>query len=136
MFVLSRIPTKEIAGFVLVLGFVMLVGLTLLQPVSAQTAPLLGTAVSFAVLGSSAVTNTGPSVVNGNLGVSPSNSVTGFPPGTVVAPSTIHAANAAALQARNDATTAYNTLAGEGLYRQLDGAGFGRHDAHLWRVLL
>ena len=125
MFVLSRIPTKEIAGFVLVLGFVMLLGLTLLQPVSAQTAPLLGTAASFAVLGSSAVTNTGPSVVNGNLGVSPSNSVTGFPPGTVVIPSTIHAADAAALQARNDATTAYNTLAGESCTANLTGQDLG-----------
>ncbi len=79
---------------------------------SAQTAPSLGTAQSFAVLGASTVTNTGPSVITGDLGVSPGTAVTGFPPGTVVGGS-IHAADAVALQAQADNTTAYNDLAGE-----------------------
>jgi len=42
------------------------------------TAPNLGTAGSFAVLAGSTVTNTGPSVVSGNLGVSPGSAVTAF----------------------------------------------------------
>ena len=63
----------------------------------------LGTAQSFAVLGGSTVTNTGPSVITGDLGVSPGAAVTGFPPGIVTG--TIHAANAVALQAKNDLTT-------------------------------
>ncbi|MEO6965055.1 MAG: ice-binding family protein, partial [Acidobacteriaceae bacterium] len=79
---------------------------------SAQTAPTLGTAQSFAVLGASTVTNTGPSVVTGDLGVSPGTAVTGFPPGTVVGGS-IHAADAVALQAQADNTNAYNVAAGE-----------------------
>ena len=42
---------------------------------------VLGTAADFAVLAGSAVTNTGPSVLTGSLGLSPGSSVTGFPPG-------------------------------------------------------
>ncbi len=79
---------------------------------SAQTAPSLGTAQSFAVLGASTVTNTGPSVITGDLGVSPGTAVTGFPPGTVVGGAT-YPADAVALQAQADNTTAYNVLAGE-----------------------
>ena len=78
----------------------------------AQTAPSLGTASSFAVLGGSTVTNTGPSVISGDLGVSPGTAVTGFPPG-IVAGGTIHAADAVAAQAEADTTTAFNDLSSE-----------------------
>jgi hypothetical protein len=70
----------------------------------------LGTAGSYAVLAGSTVTNTGSSVLFGNLGVSPGTAVTGFPPGIVHG--TINAANAAAAQAQLDLTTAYNQAAG------------------------
>src|ERR1700722_6020166 len=80
------------------------------QPAGAATAPVnLGTAASFAVLAGSTVTNTGPSTINGDLGVSPGTAVTGFPPGTVNG--TIHAADAVAGQAQSDLTTAYNDAA-------------------------
>src|SRR5579864_4849570 len=69
------------------------------------TAPSLGTAASFAVLAGSAVTNTGASIVTGDLGVSPGSAVTGFPPGIVVPPGTIHKGDAVAAQAQSDATT-------------------------------
>ena len=77
----------------------------------AQTAPSLGTAQSFAVLGGSTVTNTGPSVITGDLGVYPGTAVTGFPPGTVTG--TIHSADATAEGAQTDTGTAYNNLAGQ-----------------------
>lgn len=71
----------------------------------------LGTAAPFAVLaGTPAVTNTGPTTITGDLGISPAASVTGFPPGTVSG--AIHAADAVALQAQTDLTTAYTDAAG------------------------
>jgi hypothetical protein len=78
--------------------------------VHAQAAPPLGTLVDFAVLGASTVTNTGPTFIFGNLGLSPGTAVTGFPPGTVVAPGVLHAADAAALQAQIDLSNAYVNL--------------------------
>ena len=90
----------------------ILFSVTAFYSASAQTAPSLGTAQSFAVLGASTVTNTGPTVITGDLGVSPGTAVTGFPPG-LVAGGSIHAADALALQAQAANTTAYNTLASE-----------------------
>jgi hypothetical protein len=90
----------------------------------AQVAPSLGTASSFAILGGSTVTNTGSSVVTGNLGVSPGAAVTGFPPGTVVS-GTTHSANAVSLQAQSDVTTAYNNLAGQVCTTDLTGQDLG-----------
>src|ERR1035438_9117604 len=50
----------------------------------AQLPVPLGTAGSFAVLAGAGVTSTGNTVVNGNLGTSPTLSVTGFGPGIVI----------------------------------------------------
>jgi len=88
-------------------------------------ASILGTADSFAILGGSTVTNTGPTTITGNLGVYPGSSITGFPPGIVEAPSTIHAMDAVALQAQNDLTTAYNGLAAMPVTATLTGQNLG-----------
>lgn len=84
----------------------------------------LGTAGSFAVLAGSTVTNTGPTIIHGNLGVSPGSAVTGFPPGLVTG-GTIHAADAVALQAQSDLTTAYNVAAGKTPTQTLTGMDLG-----------
>jgi hypothetical protein len=86
-------------------------------------APPLGAAGPFAVLGASTVTNTGPTVVNGDLGVSPGAAVVGFPPGIVNG--TIHAADATALAAQNSIITAYNALAGQPCDVVLTGQDLG-----------
>jgi hypothetical protein len=74
----------------------------------------LGTATSFGVLAGSAVTNTStvldPTVVNGDLGVSPDTSITGFPSGIVNGVQ--HSADAEALQAQTDLVLAYDDAAG------------------------
>jgi hypothetical protein len=88
----------------------LLVAAASASPAQAASVPL-GTADSFAVLAGSTVTNTGPSVITGDLGVNPGAAVTGFPPGTVTA-GTMHAADAVASQAEGDLVTAYNDAAG------------------------
>src|ERR1700680_1108705 len=79
-------------------------GAALTPPGYAQQAHNLGTAASFGVLAGSTVTNTGSSVITGNVGVSPGSAVTGFPPGIVNAPGTIHKGDAVAQMAQSDLT--------------------------------
>jgi uncharacterized repeat protein (TIGR01451 family) len=83
-----------------------------IQPASAQVAPSLGAAQSFAVLAGTTVTNTGSTVVTGNLGVSPGTSITGFGPGIVVG-GTIDDNNSAAALAQLDNASAYGKLASQ-----------------------
>ena len=99
--------------------------LPMISAARAQAPPSLGTLVDFAVLGASTVTNTGPTLIFGNLGVSPGTAVTGFPPGTVVAPGTLHAADAAALQAQIDLSNAYINLFNRPATFDLTGQNLG-----------
>ncbi len=91
---------------------------------SAQVAPSLGQAHSFSVLGGSTITNTGPTVVLGNLGLSPGLAVVGFPPGIVTGGS-IHISDALAQGAQSDATAAYINLAGQAATTDLSGQDLG-----------
>ena len=86
-------------------------------------ASILGSADAFGILGASAVTNTGPSVVFQDLGVWPGTSITGFPPGIVHG--TIHNDDAVAMNAQADALTGYNDLAGMARTGTLTGQDLG-----------
>jgi type VI secretion system secreted protein VgrG len=73
-------------------------------------APDLGSAASFVALASSTLTNTGPGIFVGNVGVSPGTEVIGFPPGTLLR-GTIYEGGPVPAQAQIDANSAYNDLA-------------------------
>lgn len=86
-------------------GGLLVGGLLATLLVAAPAFALGPTVQNFGALAGSAVTNTGPTVVTGNLGVSPSASITGFPPGTVIG--TLYAADATAAQAQVELTADY-----------------------------
>ena len=75
------------------------------------TTPSLGTAAGYAAVAATTITNTGPTVIDGNLGVFPGSAVVGFPPGIVNG--TIETNNGAAQTAAADAETAYDAAAGQ-----------------------
>jgi hypothetical protein len=82
-------------------------------PAAAQASAVgLGTVGSFVALGGATVTNTGPSVLNGDLGVAPGTALTGFGLPAVVNGAT-HDNDGVAAQAQLDLTTAYDVAAGQ-----------------------
>jgi len=104
---------KDLAGNALAVNFVWSFTTSTSSSACSQAAVALGSAASFAVLAGSTVTNTGATIVTGDVGVSPGTAVTGFPPGTVVG--TIHAGDPTAAWAIANLTIAYNDAAGRTL---------------------
>src|SRR5580704_4078128 len=101
-----RAGRKTFRAGLLLVG--LIAGLTFASSAVAAPASVgLGTAASFSVLGGSTVTNTGPTTMFGDLGLSPGSSVTGAP--HVLGQT--HVDDAVAIGAKNDLTTAYNDAA-------------------------
>ena len=76
---------------------------------AAQAPVGLGTSGSFGVLAGSGITNTGPTVITGDIGSFPTPSETGL--GSVVLTGTDHRGDAVTQQAKTDLTTAYTMAA-------------------------
>jgi len=89
--------------------------------VTAATAPALGVASTFAVLGATPnVNNTGPTIITGDVGVSPAAALVGFPPGSVVG--TIHVADTVAANAQLASTAAFGSLSSQACNTSFAGA--------------
>src|ERR1700722_10767855 len=108
MFTTIRLAHVRRAGVLLALSLAF----AAVPAVASASAVNLGTASPFVVLASSTATNTGPSVLNGDLGVAPGTSLTGFGLPAVVNGAT-HDNDAVAGQARTDVRTAYGVAAGQ-----------------------
>lgn len=67
----------------------------------------LGTASTFGLMATSAITSVNASIINGDVSLNPGTSMTGFPPATVNG--AIHINDTVSAQARTDLLVAYNT---------------------------
>ena len=86
-------------------------GLAGLAPVQAAEAAVeVATAAPFGVLGATTVTNTGPTTIDGDVGLYSGTAITGFPPGVITG--AFHTTDAVAATAQDDTTIAYNDAAG------------------------
>ena len=109
----ARRVTLRLAAAVALAGSVTAL-LAVGQPASAGIVPTvsLATSANYSVLAATTVTNTNQSVLGQSVGLSPGTEVVGFPPGVVLPPGVIAAANADTLQAQSDLTAAYVDAAG------------------------
>ncbi|MEU2624278.1 ice-binding family protein, partial [Streptomyces sp. NPDC007157] len=109
---LRRTLSVWIAAVLAVVISAVVVAVSPTQASALATFVDLGRADSFAVLAGSATTNTGPSVITGDVGVSPGTSITGYGPPAVVN-GTQHSADTVAQDAQTDLITAYDDAAGQ-----------------------
>jgi hypothetical protein len=107
-------------SFVAGIAFITLVAFGTQSALGATATVNLGTASSFAVLAGSEITNTGPTTISGDIGLSPGTAISGFPPGSQTSGAT-YVANGVALTAENDLITASNSAAGRSPFVTVSG---------------
>ncbi len=130
----TRRPTPKTAVAITLTGGLIAAAVSFGSVAHAATAVPLGTSAQFAVLAGAGVTNTGSTTiqtvdasVRGDVGTSPTNTITGEAGISWLAPATgsLHKADAVALQAQADNLIAYNAATGAptstALGAQLDG---------------
>jgi hypothetical protein len=100
-----------------------LLALTIVPAAAQASSVNLATASPFVVLGASGVTNTGASVLNGELGVTPGTSLTGF--NEAVVNGAIHNNDAVAQSAQGDLTSAFGVAGGQPISQDLTGIDLG-----------
>jgi LPXTG-motif cell wall-anchored protein len=102
----------KVRGAIIGIAFVMALGV--IASASANAAnPIvgLGSAANYSILaGTPAITNTGATTIDRDVGIHPAASITGFPPGIIGG--SIHAGDAVALQAKSDLVIAYDDAKG------------------------
>ncbi|MEI6351507.1 MAG: ice-binding family protein [Verrucomicrobiota bacterium] len=95
---------------------IAVLSLLAIAPGAKGQAVSLGAAENFTIVSSQGVTNSGPTVITGNIALSPLTSITGFtfstPVGAGIVRGAVHYNDALAVQAQTDALAAFNALAG------------------------
>jgi hypothetical protein len=104
-------------------GAALAVGCAIAAPGAHAAAINLASASPFVVLGGAGATNTGPSVLNGALGDSPTQALSGF--NTAVLNGPVHDNDAVAAQAQLDVGKAYDVAAAEPTSQDLTGTNLG-----------
>ncbi|MCX7171238.1 MAG: Ig-like domain-containing protein, partial [Proteobacteria bacterium] len=101
---------KDLAGNAMVSNYVWTFTTATAGSALAPGAVPLGSASTFGIMATSAITNTGLSTINGDVSLDPGTSMTGFPPGVVNG--AIHINDTVSAKARADLLVAYNFAKG------------------------
>ena len=102
----KKVVSRYIASAIAVLSLLAIAPGAKGQPVS------LGAAQDFTIVSAAGITNSGLTVITGNIALRPLTTITGFGVGEGVVTGIVHSNDELAIQAQTDARAAYTVLAG------------------------